>query len=222
MVVGSEREGYFVVGDFVVGVDGGLAVAVELVDERLVEACFTRGKVEDETAGGIDVGMRAGEGNGDLLGVGVGCEDKIVFELALVPVEDQVDARVDAGVLHALVGCHRGMPIGGVVADEVVGSAREDFHPAGGGGDVRALKLHAQGGGCGFGLSFAEFKHGFAGGEEESISLSAREELHALVNLTAIGFEAEWNFSKVCLELRFRRELGCGLRGDLGEGGSGC
>ena len=60
----------------------------------------------------------------NLLRVRAGGDDVVGFKLALIPVVDQVDARIDFAVLHAAELGNVTMPLGRVVADEIVAAAR--------------------------------------------------------------------------------------------------
>ena len=69
------------------------------------------------------VPTRAREGQLDRAGISAGSDHEIVLQLSLVAVVDQVDAAVDALVLDLAVVGDVGVPLAGVVADEVVARA---------------------------------------------------------------------------------------------------
>ena len=64
-----------------------------------------------------------GQPNG--LGVSARRHHKVVLQLLLVAVINQVDARIDVLVLHLGEGGNPGVPLLGVASDEVVGVARQ-------------------------------------------------------------------------------------------------
>src|SRR5580704_12529284 len=61
----------------------------------------------------------------DSMRVGTGRDDKVVLKLALIAVVNQVDAGVNAFVLHLRVVRDIGAPLLWIVADEVVALAKQ-------------------------------------------------------------------------------------------------
>ena len=61
----------------------------------------------------------------DLPGVGVRRNHEIVFKPALIAVVDQVNARVNAGVMDPSERRHAGAPAGGIVAKEIICGTRQ-------------------------------------------------------------------------------------------------
>ena len=87
--------------------------------------------MQHELALGIDLhAIRALEVEHDALRIRAGCNDEVVFELALVAVVDEVDAGIDLAVVHLRVGRHVGPPLRRIVADEVIRSSGQFLEPA--------------------------------------------------------------------------------------------
>jgi hypothetical protein len=81
--------------------------------------------VEHEIAvGGQRRLPRAAVGEGDVGGIGSRSERELVFQRAVVTVERHVDARPQVAVDDLFEGGDRGVPLGRVVADQVVDPAR--------------------------------------------------------------------------------------------------
>ena len=96
---------------------------------RLWQTNLAAPNVQDQVALAVYLQLlRPLELYGDRAGVGAGRDQEVVFQLALVPIIDNVDARIDAFVADACVLRNSGLPFGRVVAAEVVGPARKLLH----------------------------------------------------------------------------------------------
>ena len=76
--------------------------------------------------------LRAVERERNDIGVGSGCNNKIVFQLALIAVVDEIDAFVDFMVVDASASGDISAPVPGILADEIValaGKLLESFDP---------------------------------------------------------------------------------------------
>ena len=73
-----------------------------------------------------------------------GRDDKVILELALIAVHNQVHARIDTLVFDLCIVGNIRAPLGGVVADEVVALAGQLIHTYHLRGGVGPGKLHAQ------------------------------------------------------------------------------
>jgi hypothetical protein len=99
-----------------------------LVDDRLSLTDFAGGRVQHQIALGIHFkAVGALEGEDDPVGVGARAHNEVVLQLTLVAVIDEIDAGVEVVVPHLGIRGHIGAPLGGVVADEVVGLAGQFF-----------------------------------------------------------------------------------------------
>ena len=84
------------------------------------------GQHEVAVSVGVDT-VHAVVGEFDAVGVGSGGDDEVVFELALVAVEDHVHAGVDFRAFQLRVLRDVGDPLLGVIADEVIADAGKLF-----------------------------------------------------------------------------------------------
>ena len=89
-----------------------------------VKANVSAGGGEDEVAG-FEVGGSALEAQCDLVGFCAGRDPEVVFELPLIAVILQVDARIDALIFDAGELGNAAAPLGGIIADEIVALAGE-------------------------------------------------------------------------------------------------
>ncbi len=67
--------------------------------------------------------LRSVERERNNAGVGAGGHNKVILQLALVTIVDDIDALVDFMVVDASVGGHISAPVPGILADEVVALA---------------------------------------------------------------------------------------------------
>src|SRR5580704_1681651 len=75
--------------------------------------------------------------------VSAGSNTEVIFEMAAVPVEDEIDSRIDASVVDRGKLRNAAMPLLRVVADEVVGLPRQQIASGGDSGRVGADQIHA-------------------------------------------------------------------------------
>src|SRR5207244_13392130 len=109
-----EREYYITAGN-------GLFAAVGLlVDARLVQADLTACGLHCQIFLGVDLEfVHTCKGKLDDPRIGSRGNDKVVFQLPLVAIEDQIDTRVDIPVLHPGIGRDVGVSLFSIVAAEV-------------------------------------------------------------------------------------------------------
>ena len=144
-------------------------------------------------------------------------------------VKAQVDPRIDVHILHPGVEGHVGVPVGGVVADKVVGLAGEWLEPGDPGRGIGAGESHAQDGavlGLLGGVPRARFslplffrrsedEHRLCGGQEERVAPGAGEEFDLGIGLPSVGLEVEGEGAVGGARLPGR---GCGLGEEGGRG----
>ena len=117
-------------GDLIVGfeeearIDRLAHAVLLLVGHRFVQQDVAGRGRDDEVAGAIGLdGSRAHEVKADRRGVGFGSHDKVELSLALGTVEGQIHAGVDTLIGNAGVMRNVGLPLAGIVTDEVVALA---------------------------------------------------------------------------------------------------
>lgn len=104
-----------------------LALAVGfLPGDRFLQFQFARFSLQNQVASVVDLdGFRSGESQANAVGIGSGGDQKIVFQLALVAVPDQVNARINFVVFDASeIGDVR-PPTTRIISDEVIRFARQ-------------------------------------------------------------------------------------------------
>ncbi len=192
--------------DFVPALDlPARAVVRRLVDDGALHTHLSAADREDEAPVLLIQlrALRAVELNLDAARVCSRCDVEIVFELSLVAVIDEVDARVDAGVMHLAIHGDARAPVGRVVADEVVQTARHLFAPLDLRLGARARQTHPQDAVALLPLTVrtllpaaaTQRQHGLVRREEHDVAVAAREEPHARVGLPAVGLELERQFA---------------------------
>ena len=131
-IVIGHGESYTVRAAELVGARHRLAHASDfLVDHGPVETEFPVGDIlaarndQQEIAVRGELRRRTVELPGNAAGIGARGHHKIVLELSLRAVVDEIHARIDALVLHASVGRNVGAPLLRVVANEVIALARQ-------------------------------------------------------------------------------------------------
>ena len=137
-VVGCEVE-----ADGSVGVEEEAAgdgfVLSWLVDMDVAVEGTAVGGIEDEVAGGVEpLASGAAEGEADEGGVGTGGDDPVVLQLAILPVDVEVDAGEEGGVAEAGEVAARGVGADGAGGGWELhskGFARGEVHGDGGGGE---------------------------------------------------------------------------------------
>ncbi len=186
----------------------------------------------------------ARETNVDCLRVAARRDHKIVFQLALIAVIDQIDPWVHFPIADLAIVHYIRPPIARIFSEEIVCRARQLIRA----GDLRILisadQMHSQHsvGVCRFltrageiaeaghrkssaltGLSLAtaggEGQYGFILGEENGVARTAGKKFHSRISLARVGFKAERKLA-VGLEnpaLIHRRGLACGGRASRGR-----
>src|ERR1035441_7155831 len=158
--------------------------------------------MENQIALGVHSGASAVDAPGDAAGVGAGRDDKVVLQLALIAVEDEIHAGVDLGIVDLAVGRDAGAPVLGVVADEVAHHAGLWVQSYCVGLGIGADQAHAQGvDGGGFGcmpgrrgrwrLLPLQVQDDFARSEEEGVAGTAREKLDRGGRLPLVRLETQ-------------------------------
>src|SRR5207249_3791601 len=89
------------------------------------------------------------EAEANSLGISAWRHYKVVLQLCLVAVVDQVDARIDALVSYLGVGSDPGAPVPGIASDKIVGSAGQTVETRDPGTSIGAHQLHIHQGPCG-------------------------------------------------------------------------
>ena len=101
--------------------DGAHSRAVPLITHRRALAHAPAGSLETQASVEVDVdSIRPLDPQGNRRGVDAWLDDEVVFELALLPMEDQVDPGVHVPVSHTGECADIGPPLSRVCANEVV------------------------------------------------------------------------------------------------------
>src|SRR5262249_53880383 len=162
-----------------------------LVDEGLVFADVAPGGVQHQVATGVKVHrVGAREGKGDGTRVRARGYDEVVLQLLLVAVVDEVYSRIDLLVLDLGVGRHVRMPLGAVLAAQVVyltGQFLPADHVRRG---IAADDLHTHHRGFG-GRRPAQDEDRLGRGQGNGVVGAPRQELHRGVGLTPVGLETQ-------------------------------
>src|ERR1700722_1618179 len=117
------------VQDIVCG-DGAPRAIRLLICNGLIERVFILAGVQHQIPGAIEFDPLRVELHLDYVWVTARSDVDVIFEPTMIPIEDDVDARVDRLVLDPRVIRNRAMPLGGIVADQVVGYSLEFFRSA--------------------------------------------------------------------------------------------
>src|ERR1035441_6518479 len=168
--------------------------------------------MENQIALGVHSGASAVDPPGDAAGVGAGRDDKVVLQLALIAVKDQIHAGVDLGIVDLAIGRDAGAPVLGVVADEVAHHAGLWVQSYGVGLGIGADQAHAQdvdGRGRGglrrwggrWRLLVLQVQDDLARSEEEGVAGTAREKLDRGGRLPLVRLETQWRSEEHTSEL---------------------
>ncbi len=122
--------------------DSIFCAAIGLIDVGRAEADVSIAGREHEVAG-VQVSGGALKGQCDLVGVGARSDAKVVFELSLAAVVGQIDSGVDGLVIHTRILRDATMPLGGIIADEIVALAGKKFGAGDAGGGIGSVEAHA-------------------------------------------------------------------------------
>ena len=125
--------------------DGLLSCILCLINERSVLNHVAAGGVQDEVTLGIDFKIHNTlESQFDGFRVSPGRNHKVVFQLALVAVVNQVYSRIYLLIFNPEVSGYIGVPLLGIIADEVVDLSRLLLPSEYSRLRVRAYQLHTQ------------------------------------------------------------------------------
>lgn len=120
--------------------------------------------------------------------VGARRDDEVEFQFAPIAVIDRVDAGIHVLDPNPGVAGHIGMPLGGIVADEIVARTRQPIRRRNGGIWTRPHELHTDG--RARAIPF-ERQNRRGGRQEEAVPSPARDESHSRVRLPVVCLEAE-------------------------------
>jgi hypothetical protein len=109
----------------------------------------------------------------------------VVFQLAVVAVEHQIDTRVHFSQRHFAVVGDVGPPFRRIVADEIIADTRLFIQGLESRLGIRADQLHP------LHRPFAAGKYGFLRRHKQRIARSTSEKLHAPINLALVRLKAE-------------------------------
>ncbi len=163
-----------------------------LVDHRPVLPHVSGGRMQHELALGIDLEIvRARKAKCDLIWIGARRDDEVVLELPLLAVVNEVDARVDTAVAHLRERRDVRAPMRRIVADEVVGLARQLVDAAHGGRRSRADDAHSKRG-CAIWITrLVEHEHCFLWREKQGVARTMGREANGFVRLGPILLELQ-------------------------------
>ena len=166
----------------------------------------------------------ARKGKADSARIGARRHDEIVLQPALVPMIDQIDARVDARELHLSVGRYPGTPPPRIAADEVIRLTRKLLSRRGYRVPIGADQPHSEQLNFGFRVPFERFdfrsggvgpmerwargwlqrENGFRRSDEEGVSGAFGQKLHARVGLARVRLKSEGEAVEGAVDFRFR------------------
>ena len=163
---------------------------------RCVEEHIAISRGEDEIAGRrINSRGRSCKRQRDLFRMRSRRNTEVVFELSLIAVVHQVDARIDRLILDACKLRNSRTPLCRIAADKVVAPSRQRRGARDASGSVCAFQPHAndrwrfwlrdrRGGSRGWD-SLLQFQHGFVGGQKQTITGAARQKFDLRSGLAA-------------------------------------
>jgi hypothetical protein len=100
----------------------------------------------------------------NLFRIGARRDDPVVFELALIAVEDQIDSRIHSSQRHFAVVSNVGPPLGRIVADEIIADAGLFIQRLDSQLGIRADQLHP------LDRSVAPGEYGFVRGHKQRVA----------------------------------------------------
>src|SRR5271165_1237197 len=128
-------------------------LAIHLVNNRLAIAHVAAFQMSDQVATVVDARSKAalpirsaGEAQCNHIGIGTGSHDEVVLQLLLIPVENEIDTGINAGVTNFFEVRHVGPPLGGVVPNKVAAGAIQWIGGCNACGRVRPYDSHVQNG----------------------------------------------------------------------------
>ncbi|HEV3204752.1 MAG TPA: hypothetical protein VGY77_10225, partial [Gemmataceae bacterium] len=195
-----------------------------LINHRAVLHHRTYRRLQHQLALGIDrQPISTWESQADGAGVSPRGQLKVVFEMLLTAVVNQVDAGVDLLIFDFAIGRYIGVPLGRIVAEQVIDLSRQWVLPHGYRGGVAAQHVHAHDGGQSFRLGRRVDAGGQLGAiginaaacqtrlgrvhdhyrvratEEQTVARAAGEELHRGIRLTHVYFERQGECAVILL-----------------------
>ena len=207
-----------------------------MVEDRLFEAGRPIGRRQHQVALGVHLGSGAINLPGDAAHIRARGDYKVVLQLTLVSVEDQIDAGINLFIVDLAVGVDAGVPFIWVVADKIAHDTSQRVGSGDGRGGIGAYELHAQ---RIDGWDRGRFAQHWRGRlltlqiqddlvlrEKHRVTGAAGEKPDRGVGLSLIGFEAERNAGVMSRHLllgfggggRLRRSAG-GMQHTLLRGG---
>ena len=144
VVVAAQLEADAVAGHGKRAIDCDSLVAVHLIEHGLLESGGAVGRAENQIAVRVDGGLGAVDLPAYAAGIGAGGDDKVVLQLPLIAVEDQIHAGIDLRKVDPTEGLDGGVPFRRVVADKVTDYAGLRIGSGNGGIGIGAQQLHAQ------------------------------------------------------------------------------
>ncbi len=160
VVILAQRKLNTVAGQLVIARDHFLLARDGLIDHRLPESERSAIEREHQTSVRAEHGPGARKFEPDLFRIRARRHDKIVFELALGSVIDQIDTRIDLLIVHSAKSADAVNPFVGIVAHEVVHNPGERISAGDLGVTVGSGQLHPHHGGRLALLKRAELEHG--------------------------------------------------------------
>jgi hypothetical protein len=157
IVIGNREPKLSIATRFVAPIHGNALAGAVLIENRLAldQRSSSGGKlnlaaiVEPDTARSVK--GESVKGKNDARGIGAGCDDEIVFQLAVFAVVDGVDARINVALQNAFVSCNVRELLPGPT--EIIHHTRQRASPFELGGiridksDSNALREHGAGAG---------------------------------------------------------------------------
>ncbi len=176
------------------------AIGLFLIQDGLVEPHLPNGGVDQQLALRIEMQpLHSLELQLDCTRICPWRDNKVVFELGLVAVVSQVDARIDARILDARIIWHVTVPLIVIVADQIVGVRGLGSNSSRCGGLVTSHRDHLQRrrlARLNLALlrlywSIMERKHRIGRSQKERIAIALRQELHTIVGLPHVRLECQ-------------------------------
>ena len=164
--------------------------------------------MQNHLAGGIDGNfVRAVETNRNDVGIRRRRDGEIVFELLLIAVVGQIDARINFSDAHLGKCPHAGLPARRIVANQVIDFAGQFLRAGNLRPPVRAHELHPHRPRreCARRGHFAENELRRVGRNQELGIAPARDELRRGVHLPLVGLKIKWLAGRHHRRLRRRR-----------------
>ena len=217
--------------------NGALGAAFFLIGHWLAEAQFSACDLHQQVTPRISTqALDALEYESDLVRIGMGCNLKVILKLALVPVVNEVNAGIDFCRHYPTVIRNAGVPLGGVISQEVIALAQQFIASRQVRCWVSARKAHpghhrrGLPGALSMAGAMPQHQNRFRRGQEKGIGVAPRHEPHLAgirtMNLPNVLFEPERPTGRGCRDLGLGRctgakntRTGCILRLTRGVSG---